>query len=254
MERLGAAQAAGLQRLRAARALAGEVPDAAVVVALGVARRAGQEAARVRVEDQVAGVLAADRRERDGVVVAGQRQHRRLARLDDDLARPSNATAIGSPTVWGTDGSGTPQVDRRRLRRRAARSASSRPGGAVPLAPAAPVPPVANYPARPSGVPPTKPARRGRACRRACSRSWSSVTLPVSETNTRVRSGWVSPGDRVRRVAGRDEGDALRVRARSPCRPPAPCRPSPVRSGRVPSDDTIVTAGWTMPLHASGPP
>ena len=61
VERLGAAQAAGLQRLRPARALAGEVPDAAVVVALGVAGRAGEEAARVRVEDQVAGVLAADR-------------------------------------------------------------------------------------------------------------------------------------------------------------------------------------------------
>ena len=42
-------------------ALAGEVPDAAVVIALGVARRAREVAARVGVEDQVAGVGAAGR-------------------------------------------------------------------------------------------------------------------------------------------------------------------------------------------------
>src|SRR5690348_566868 len=54
---------------------------------------------------------------------------------------PANATAIGSPTVCGTDGSGTPQV--------VGGGTEPEPpvpvivsGGAVPLEPPAPVPPV----------------------------------------------------------------------------------------------------------------
>ena len=74
------------------------------------------------------------------------------------LPAPSNATAIGWPTICGTDGSGTPQVTGGSVRRRAARSghrvrrrraAGARGAGAA-----------ADRPSR-DGMPPTKPALQG---------------------------------------------------------------------------------------------
>src|SRR5689334_7595618 len=99
---------------------------------------------------------------------------------------------MGSPTVWGTDGSGTPQVT-------GGFGGADPPvpvivsgGGAVPLAPAAPVPPVDEPSCANSGVP--NPALHGPCMPSGMQPTWSSVTLPVSETNTRDRSGWLSPG------------------------------------------------------------
>ena len=72
---------------------------------------------------------------------------------------PSNATAIGSPTTWGTSGSGTPHDAGRRRR-----------------------------PPRPTGScwrPPTTRWGRGRACRPGSHPTLSSVVLSVSDMKTR---------------------------------------------------------------------
>ena len=82
---------------------------------------------------------------------------------------------------------------------------------------------------------------------------WSSVTLPVSETNTRVRSGWLSPGTML--VALPADTKATRLASCEIAMSTARTMPAIAGPLRVlPSEDTIVTAGWMMPLHASGPP
>ena len=123
---------------------------------------------------------------------------------------PSNATAIGSPTVWGTDGSGDAAGDRRpRRKARAARSGHA-PGGAVPLG-ARGARAARGFPSRATACRPRSPAPQGPCMPSGMQPIWSSVTLPVSETNTRVRSGCAVARNHVGGVAGRDEGDALGV-------------------------------------------
>ena len=224
VERLGAAQGARVQRLRPARALAGEVPDAAVVVALRVAGRAGQEAARVGVEDQVAGVRAADRRQRDRGAVGEAPAWRARATARRPCRAPSKATAIGWPTVCGTDGVGNAAATGGAEASRPFRSIVPRRRAAGAGRP----PSTAK-----SGVP--HEPRAARAVH-AVGHAADVVVGDAGRCPTRTRAAgqarwsgrpqtcwWRCRPTRTRRACRR---------ARSPCRPPAPCPPSPARCGR----------------------
>jgi len=84
VEGLGAREPC-LQRLRAPRATAREVPHAAVVAPLGMTGRAREVAAGVGVEERVPRVEAAVFRQRDDRAVIDD-ERRGLARLDDHAA------------------------------------------------------------------------------------------------------------------------------------------------------------------------
>ena len=224
-----------VQRLRPARALAREVPDAAVVVALGVARRAGEVAARVRVEDEVAGVGAALVGQRDLAAAAAEREHGRLARLDDERAR-----AVERDRDWLSDDLGDLGIRGCRTTRRSSPSSSRRRGSG-------------REPVEPVAVVGTAGAGTVHAVRLAPDRGVGDAVRVGHEDARQAEAGAAARERCWSRCRPTRTRPACR-RPRPPCRPPAPCPPGPGRCATLPSGDTIVTAGCTMPLHGSGPP